>query len=317
MKSKLLISREEITPEALFLSRRKFMRLAAMFGTAYALTACGVTGTPGETATSTSVPTLAPTATSEPLTDTPNSYEAITNYNNYYEFSFIKEDVARQAANFVTSPWPVEIGGLVDKPQTIDANEIIARYPIEERIYRMRCVEGWSMVIPWNGFSLNLLLDDIGVQAGAKYVKFTTLYAPERMPGQTSGFVWPYVEGLRLDEARHDLTIMASGVYGKPMLAQNGAPLRLVVPWKYGFKSIKAIVKIELVTEQPISLWTAAAPREYGFYSNVNPNVPHPRWSQETERRIGEITRRPTLMFNGYEKEVSYLYEGMDLRANY
>lgn len=317
MEKKNSVPREEITPEALFLSRRKFMRLAAMFGTAYALAACGVTATPGETATSTPVPTLAPTATRGPLLDSPTSYEAITNYNNYYEFSFDKNEVAKQVAGFSTSPWPIEIGGLVDKPQTIDASEIIARYPVEERVYRMRCVEGWSMVIPWNGFPLNLLLSDIGVQPGAKYVKFTTLYAPEKMPGQASDFYWPYVEGLRLDEARHDLTLLASGVYGKPMLAQNGAPLRLVVPWKYGFKSIKAIVKIELVEEQPISFWTAAAPREYGFYSNVNPNVPHPRWSQDTERRIGENKRRPTLMFNGYEDEVAYLYEGMDLRSNY
>ncbi len=307
----------EITPESLYLSRRKFIRLAAMFGTAYALAACGVTKQPENSATSTSAPSLAPTATSGPLVDTPTSYEAITNFNNYYEFSFDKNDVAKVAAGFSTSPWPIEIGGLVDKPQTLDASELIARYPLEERIYRMRCVEGWSMVIPWGGFPLHKLLDDIGVQAEAKFVKFTTLYAPDKMPGQKTDFVWPYVEGLRLDEARHDLTLLASNIYGKPMLPQNGAPLRLVVPWKYGFKSIKAIVKIELVVDQPVSLWTNAAPQEYGFYSNVNPNVPHPRWSQDSERRIGESKRRPTLMFNGYEKEVAYLYEGMDLRANY
>ena len=301
-------SPEEITPEALFLSRRKFIRLAAMFGTAYALAACGIAP----------VTTGTPIPTSEVLSDSPTSYEAITHYNNYYEFSFSKEEVAKKASGLITSPWPVEISGLVDKPQTLDASEIIARYTMEERIYRMRCVEGWSMVIPWNGFSLSKLLEDIGVQQEAKFVRFTTLYSPEQMPTQQNNFSpWPYVEGLRLDEARHNLTILASGVYGKPMLPQSGAPLRLVVPWKYGFKSIKAIVKIELVAEQPLSYWTASAPQEYGFYSNVNPNVDHPRWSQATERRIGEDKRRPTLMFNGYEEQVAYLYKGMDLRVNY
>ena len=312
------IPAEEITPEALFLSRRKFIRLAAMFGTAYALAACGVTpsATPG-----TSIPntiTATPTPGGDVFTDAPTAYDAITHFNNYYEFSFNKEDVAKKAANLKTSPWPIEIGGLVDKPQTLDASEIIAKYPAEERVYRMRCVEGWSMVIPWNGFSLSRLLDDIGVQKDAKFVRFTTLDDPEQMPAQKNSFTpWPYVEGLRLDEARHELTLLASGIYGKPMLPQNGAPLRVVVPWKYGFKSIKAIVKIELVVDQPVSYWTTAAPQEYGFYSNVNPNVDHPRWSQATERRIGDEQRRPTLMFNGYEDQVAYLYEGMDLRVNY
>lgn len=309
------IPREEITPEPLFLSRRKFIRLAAMFGTAYALAACGVktstTGTPVG-------PETTPTPGSDVFTDTPTPYDAITHFNNYYEFSFNKEDVAKKAAGLVTSPWPIEIGGLVDKPQTLDASEIIAKYTVEERIYRMRCVEGWSMVIPWNGFSLFHLLDDIGVQPEAKYVRFTTLYDPEQMPMQKNALTqWPYIEGLRLDEASHDLTILASGVYDKPLLPQNGAPLRVVVPWKYGFKSIKSIVKIELVVDQPVSYWTTAAPQEYGFYSNVNPNVDHPRWSQATERRIGDDKRRPTLMFNGYEDQVASLYEGMDLRANY
>ncbi len=314
MNSTENFSPEEITPEALFLSRRKFIRLAAMFGTAYALAACGIT--PSATDTSATIKPATPTI--ESLIDTPTSYEAITNYNNYYEFSFNKEEVAKKAANFATNPWPIEISGLIDKPQTVDASEVIARYGSEERVYSMRCVEGWSMVIPWNGFVLARLLDDIGVQPEAKYVRFTTLYAPDRMPGQVAGFSpWPYVEGLRLDEARNDLTILAHGVYGKPMLPQNGAPIRLVVPWKYGFKSIKSIVKIELVAEQPLSFWTASAPQEYGFYSNVNPYVDHPRWSQETERRIGEDKRRPTLMFNGYEDQVSYLYDGMDLKINY
>ena len=315
MENKNEITREEITPEVLFLSRRKFIGLAATFGTAYALAACGVK--PQPEATTAAASTLMPTATGASFSDDPTTYEAINNYNNFYEFSLNKNEVAQKAANFVTSPWPIEISGLVDKPQTIDASEIIQRYTAEERVYRLRCVEGWSMVIPWNGFSLSKLLDDIGVQPDAKYVRFTTLLAPDRMPGQNDFFSWPYVEGLRLDEARHNLTTLVSGVYGKPLLPQVGAPLRLVVPWKYGFKSIKSIVKIELVADQPISFWTNAAPQEYGFYSNVNPNVPHPRWSQDTERRIGETKRRPTLMFNGYENEVAYLYEGMDLRANY
>jgi sulfoxide reductase catalytic subunit YedY len=302
---------EEITPEALFLSRRKFIRMAGMFGTAYALAACGVAPTATDT------PAI-PTPAVNDFVDTPTAYETIANYNNFYEFSFNKEDVAKKAAGFVTTPWPVEISGLVNKPQTIDAADLIARYPAEERVYRMRCVEGWSMVIPWNGFSLSRLLNEIGVQPGAKFVRFTTLYDPERMPAQKNDFSpWPYVEGLRLDEAFHDLTILASGVYGKPLLPQNGAPLRVVVPWKYGFKSIKSIVKIELVAEQPVSYWTSIAPQEYGFYSNVNPNVDHPRWSQATERRLGEDKRRPTLMFNGYADQVAYLYEGMDLRSNY
>ena len=309
--------RNEITPEALFLSRRKFIKLSALFGTAYALAACGINPTEQGTTPIATAQGVAPSSTPE-LDDRLTPFETITNYNNYYEFSFNKDEVAKRSAGLVTSPWSIEITGLVDKPQVVDASELIARYSLEERIYRLRCVEGWSMVIPWNGFTLSKLLNEVGVQPEAKYVRFTTLLDPEQMPAQKTGFSsWPYVEGLRLDEAMHDLTILAGGVYGKPILPQNGAPLRLVVPWKYGFKSIKAIVKIELVTEQPVSYWTYAAPQEYGFYSNVNPNVSHPRWSQETERRLGENERRPTLMFNGYDNEVSYLYEGMDLQVNY
>jgi sulfoxide reductase catalytic subunit YedY len=307
----------EITPEALFLSRRKFIKLSALFGTAYALAACGISPTEPGIPSLTNEAGVTPSSTIE-LTDRLTPYETITNYNNYYEFSFNKEEVAKRAVNLITSPWPIEITGLVDNPQIIDASELLTRYSLEERIYRLRCVEGWSMVIPWNGFTLSKLQNDIGVQPEAKFVRFTTLYDPEQMPAQQLGFsAWPYVEGLRLDEAMHDLTILAGGLYGKPIPPQNGAPLRLVVPWKYGFKSIKSIVKIELTAEQPVSYWTAAAPHEYGFYSNVNPTVSHPRWSQDTERRLGENQRRPTLMFNGYENEVSYLYEGMDLTVNY
>lgn len=250
----------------------------------------------------------------DPLT----SFEAITNYNNFYEFSMSKEAVARLARNFTIAPWTLTVGGLVSNPKTYDIDDLRRRFPQEERIYRLRCVEGWSMVIPWLGFPLGALLREVQPQSGAKYVRFETVMRPEEMPGQRDPwFPWPYVEGLRLDEAMHDLTILSTGLYGKQLLPQNGAPVRLVVPWKYGFKSIKSIVRIDLVAEQPTSLWMASAPHEYGFYANVNPDVPHPRWSQATERRIGELGRRPTLKFNGYEEEVAALYAGMDLRANY
>jgi sulfoxide reductase catalytic subunit YedY len=222
--------------------------------------------------------------------------------------------VAELAKGFVTSPWTVEVGGLVNNPRTFDLDDLRA-FGQQERIYRMRCVEGWSMVIPWMGFPLAELLKEVEPQLEAKYVRFETLYDPEQLPGQKrSWYDWPYVEGLRIDEAMHDLTILATGLYGEPMLPQNGAPIRLVVPWKYGFKSIKSIVKIDLVKEMPVSLWMAAAPHEYGFYANVNPDVDHPRWSQATERRIGETGRRKTLFLNGYADEVAHLYDGMDLR---
>lgn len=303
-------SEDRVTPQALFLSRRKFMRLAAAFGTAYALAACGIAPE--------SEPTLAATATTSELPDTLTPEESIASFNNFYEFSYGKNDIADRAKDLKTSPWPVEIGGLVANPMSIDAQELIERYPAEERIYRLRCVEGWSMVIPWYGFPLNRLLEDLEIHKEAQYVRFTTLHDPEQMPGQkSSSFDWPYVEGLRLDEARHDLTLLAWGVYKNPLPPQEGAPIRLVVPWKYGFKSIKSIVKIEFVAEQPTSFWMAASPGEYGFYANVNPNVDHPRWSQATEYRVGETGQRPTLMFNGYSDEVASLYEGMDLKENY
>jgi sulfoxide reductase catalytic subunit YedY len=225
--------------------------------------------------------------------------------------------VASLAKDFQTSPWAVAVGGLVHKPKTFDTDDLL-KLDQEERIYRMRCVEGWSMVIPWTGFPLAKLLEEVEPMSGAKYVRFETLYDPDQMPGQHSGgYEWPYIEGLRLDEAMHDLTILSTGLYGKSLLPQNGAPVRLVVPWKYGFKSIKSIVKIDLVEEMPTSLWMAAAPHEYGFYANVNPEVDHPRWSQATERRIGETGRTETLMFNGYADEVADLYEGMDLHKWY
>ncbi len=251
----------------------------------------------------------------------PNSWEEITSYNNYYEFGTRKEDPALYAGSLTTEPWSIEIDGLVDRPGTYDFSAILSELTIEERIYRFRCVEAWSMVVPWNGFELADLLTMAGVQDGAKYVAFETAYRPDEMPGVRYPVLeWPYREGLRLDEALHPLTIMATGIYGKPIPNQNGAPLRLVVPWKYGFKSIKSIVRITLTEAEPPTSWNMANPREYGFYSNVNPEVDHPRWSQATERRIGGglfAKREPTLMFNGYQQEVAGLYAGMDLSKNF
>ena len=247
----------------------------------------------------------------------PNEWEDITNYNNYYEFGTGKSDPAKYAGALSTTPWSVEINGLVDRPAVYHLEDILQKMTIEERIYRFRCVEAWSMVVPWNGFELADLLNMAGVQSQAKYVAFQTLYRPEEMRGQNYPVLdWPYVEGLRLDEAMHPLTLMANGIYGKQIPNQNGAPLRLVVPWKYGFKSIKSIVKITLTDTMPPTSWSLANAREYGFYSNVNPQVDHPRWSQATERRIGEglfAKRQPTLMFNGYQEDVAELYKDMDL----
>jgi sulfoxide reductase catalytic subunit YedY len=324
----------EITPEHIYLSRRKFMTGIGAVAAGSMLAACGVqtpVPTTAPTATSagvddpptkTSPDTPAPTqarATTDELGDDLTPYEAVTNYNNYYEFTTDKEGVAILAQNFKSSPWSVDVGGLVHNPKTFDVDDLRKKFSQEERIYRLRCVEAWSMVIPWMGFPLAELLKEVEPMSNAKYVRFETVYDPQQMPGQSGGwFDWPYVEGLRLDEAMQDLTLMATGLYGKELLPpQNGAPLRLVVPWKYGFKSIKAIVKIDLVEEMPTSLWMAAAPNEYGFYANVNPEVDHPRWSQSTERRIGEFGRRRTLPFNGYAEEVAQLYAGMDLEKFY
>jgi len=304
----------EITPQAGYLNRRAFLRAAGLTGAAAVLAACGVTppadGAPGATPS--------PASQTDEIGDALTSYQAVTGYNNYYEFTQDKQGVAPMAKDFKTRPWTVEVSGLVNKPRTYDIDELLKRFPREERIYRLRCVEGWSMVIPWLGFPLNQLLKEVEPTGAAKYVHFVSLLDRDQMPGQHSPFfVWPYSEGLRLDEAMNDLTLVTSGLYGRDLLPQNGAPLRVVVPWKYGFKSAKAIVKIELAADQPHTLWSDAAPNEYGFYSNVNPTVPHPRWSQESERRIGEADRRPTLMFNGYGDQVASLYAGMDLRANY
>ena len=287
---------QDVTDEALFLNRRTLL--------------AGIAGTGLGTA-------LAPPAlASEELE--PNSWEDITSYNNFYEFGTRKDDPKRYAGALTTKPWSVQITGLVERPGVYDFEDIMKKMTIEERIYRFRCVEAWSMVVPWNGFELADLLDLAGIQSSAKYVAFETLYRPEEMPGQEMFVLdWPYVEGLRLDEALHPLTIMATGIYGRDIPNQNGAPLRLVVPWKYGFKSIKSIVKITLTDKEPPTSWNIANPREYGFYSNVNPEVDHPRWSQASERPLGGglfARRIPTLMFNGYAEEVGDLYKGMNLR---
>jgi sulfoxide reductase catalytic subunit YedY len=246
------------------------------------------------------------------------NYEDILGYTNYYEFSTDKSRPTKLAQDFVTSPWSVQVGGFVNNPREFDIDEIRSIFEQEERVYRMRCVEAWSMVIPWVGFPLNKLLEIVEPTSDANYVRFETIFRPEQMPGQSNpSFPWPYIEGLRMDEAMHDLTLLATGLYGKDLTPQNGAPIRLVVPWKYGFKSIKSIVKIDLVAEMPTSLWMASGPTEYGFYANVNPFVDHPRWSQTTELRIGANGRINTELFNGYEEEVAHLYDGMDLAINF
>lgn len=293
------LTHKDVTPEAAFLNRRQVMAGAAA--------GLGLAG-------------MGASASAEEALE-PNSWEDITQYNNFYEFGTGKTDPASYASALTTDPWTVTIDGLVDKPGDYDFKDIMAEMTVEERIYRFRCVEAWSMVIPWNGFELADLLAMAGVKPEAKYVRFETLYRPEEMQGQRSRSIdWPYIEGLRLDEAMHPLTIMATGIYGKTIPNQNGAPMRLVVPWKYGFKSIKSIVKITLTDEQPVNTWKALQASEYGFFANVNPTVDHPRWTQATERKIGGglfSKRIPTLMFNGYEEEVASLYEGMDLTKFY
>lgn len=293
------LNRDEITPKAAFLNRRQLMAGAAG--------AAALLGVGGQKASAAALQ--------------PNSLDDITSYNNYYEFGTGKGDPARNAGALVTSPWSIKIDGLVEKPGDYPLQELLAGLTVEERIYRFRCVEAWSMVVPWNGIELADILNKVGVKPEAKYVAFETVVQPENMIGVRRRVLdFPYVEGLRLDEAMHPLTIMATGIYGQPMPKQNGAPIRLVVPWKYGFKSIKSIVRISLTDKQPPTSWNKANAREYGFYSNVNPKVDHPRWSQASERKIGGglfSPRIPTLMFNGYEAEVASLYEGMDLAKYY
>lgn len=313
----------EITPKASYISRRDFLKAMGIVTAGSLLAACAPrlssgTATPASlTGTYTSAGAQASGKTDE-LGDPLNTYEQITNYNNYYEFSTSKEAVAMLSKDFKTSPWDVQVHGLVNNPKTYAVEDLIKKFPLEERIYRLRCVEAWSMVIPWMGFPLASLLKEVEPTSAAKFVRFETLLDPQEMPGQKDRlYPWPYQEGLRLDEAMNDLAILATGLYGEPLPSQDGALIRLVVPWKYGFKSIKSIVRIELVARQPATMWSTIAPDEYGFYANVNPNMDHPRWSQGTERRIGEFGRRETLMFNGYAEQVAHLYESMDLRQNY
>ena len=309
------VKSSEITPHSLYLSRREFLKAAGLVTGSALLTACGPKAT--ETAAHGNDTTAFPVKKDE-FGDPSNSFEDITHYNNFYEFSENKEAVNQISKDFKSHPWTVEVYGLVKNPKTYGIEDLLKKFPQEERVYRLRCVEAWSMVIPWMGFPLSSLLKEVEPTSDAKFVRFETVLRPEEMPGQTSPFYpWPYQEGLRLDEAMNDLTLLATGLYGQPMPNPDGAPIRVVVPWKYGFKSIKAIVKIELVAEQPTTLWSMVGPGEYGFYSNVNPNRPHPRWSQASERRIGELGRRETLMFNGYGAQVASLYKGMDLIANY
>ncbi|GEO87157.1 MULTISPECIES: protein-methionine-sulfoxide reductase catalytic subunit MsrP [Alphaproteobacteria] len=307
------ITSSEITPQSLYLTRRSLLGAAA-----------------GGLALAAAPKTFAAALNAKPsgyvLTEKQTSKQDVTSYNNFYEFGTGKGDPINNSGAFKAQPWTVEIGGLVGKPQTIDIETIFKDFPMEERVYRMRCVEAWSMVIPWVGFPLSALLDRVEPLGSAKYVAFETVVRPEEMPGQRGLFQpmnWPYVEGLRLDEARHPLTILATGLYGETLPNQNGAPLRLVVPWKYGFKGIKSIVKITLTEKEPPASWNVMQSNEYGFYANVNPAVDHPRWSQATERQIGEASglfggaRMNTLPFNGYAEEVAGLYSGMDLTKFY
>ena len=315
MKSNNRIRSWEITSKSNYLNRRQFMQaagLAAGAGLVAAVLPVRAGADAGELET---VP--GPYSTDE----APNSWEDITTYNNFYEFGTGKEDPYRNAREFRTQPWKVKVGGECDKPGVYDYQDIVAPHALEDRVYRHRCVEAWSMVVPWVGFPLGDLLKRFEPNSDARYVRFKTLFDPEQMPGQRRAVLrWPYVEGLTIAEAMHPLTLMTVGVYGKELPNQNGAPLRLVIPWKYGFKGIKSIVEIEFVRRQPDTSWELAAPHEYGFYANVNPEVDHPRWSQARERRIGAglfAEKQPTLMFNGYAEEVASLYSGLDLRKNY
>ena len=310
----------EITPAQVYQNRRQWLQQAGMLGLAAAgLEAQAQTVRPGELPP---LPAKVSGVAGAMATDTPTPYRDATTYNNFYEFGTDKLDPVRNVKNFVTSPWSVEIEGLVKKPGRINLEDLLKVSAMEERIYRMRCVEGWSMVMPWVGYSLSELIKRVEPLGSAKFVEFVTLADPKTMPYVGSRVLsWPYVEGLRMDEAMHPLTLLSFGMYGEVLPNQNGAPVRLVVPWKYGFKSGKSLVKIRFTEREPKTAWNKAAANEYGFYSNVNPNVDHPRWSQATERRIGEdglfAKKRKTLMFNGYEAQVGQLYAGMDLKKNY
>jgi sulfoxide reductase catalytic subunit YedY len=312
----------EVTDERLYVNRRRFIAGAAALGLAGgAVTDTLLAGLAQAAKEPTGAPLGAARNPAFVNPDTPTKFEDASTYNNFYEFGVDKSDPARLAHTLKTRPWTVKVEGLVQKPKTYDIEELL-RFPLEERVYSLRCVEAWSMIIPWIGFPLSALLKQVEPTGAAKFVEFVTLHDPAQLPGQKPGFFgstleWPYVEGLRLDEAMHPLTLMTVGMYGRVLPNQNGAPFRVVVPWKYGFKSGKSIVRIRVTAEQPKTSWEKAASQEYGFYSNVNPEVSHPRWSQATERRIGEFRRRKTLMFNGYADQVASLYRGLDLKKFY
>jgi sulfoxide reductase catalytic subunit YedY len=302
------INSSEITPKELFYARRKFMQVASGLSLAALL--------PERIWAGEKFKDIKKSAYTVPETLTP--YKDVTQYNNFYEFGTGKDEPAVNARQFKTSPWTIKVEGEVKKPREFDIDELLKMAPLEERVYRLRCVEAWSMVIPWLGFSLAELIKRVEPTSNAKYVEFISLHDPEQMPGQKSAVLaWPYTEGLRLDEAMHPLTMLAVGLYGEVLPNQNGAPIRVVIPWKYGFKSAKSIVKIRFVEKPPVTSWMLAGPNEYGFYANVNPEVDHARWSQAKERRIGEFLKRKTLMFNGYAEQVAHLYAGMDLKANF
>src|SRR5437660_10083065 len=312
------IASSEITPKPAYMSRRKFIAGAAAAGAALAGGFYLRDHVGSEPVHAGGVKLSGIVKSPFSTTETTNSFQDITNYNNYYEFSTDKYEPNGLSKNFRTRPWTVAIEGLVKKPKKLDIDAIMKLAPLEERIYRHRCVEGWSMVIPWVGFPLSALIKQAEPLGSAKFVAFETVYAPDQMPNQKHAVLdWPYVEGLRMDEAMHPLAILAVGLYDEVLPNVDGAPVRLALPWKYGFKSIKAIVKVKFVESMPPTTWNLMAPNEYGFYSNVNPEVDHPRWSQRKERRIGELLKRDTLMFNGYGDQVASLYSGMDLRKNY
>ena len=310
------IASSEITARGLYLSRRAFIAGGAALTLGPSRATAAAETPPAEPLAAKPSPTFR-------VDDPPTKFESATTYNNFYEFGVDKADPSIYAASLRPRPWTVRVEGLCARPKTYDLDELLRLVPLEERVYRLRCVEGWSMVIPWIGFPLASLIKRVEPTGKARFVEFTTLYDPEQFPGQKKNLIsfssleWPYAEGLRLDEALHPLTLLTFGMYGHVLPHQNGAPVRVVVPWKYGFKSAKSIVRIRFVTERPRTTWERAAPTEYGFYSNVNPTVDHPRWSQATERRIGDFRRRPTLMFNGYADQVASLYAGMDLRKDF
>ena len=311
------IPSSEITDEKLYINRRRFLVAAGVIGA----TGAGLLGCSSDAEgsnTGGSAGDQMPAGSAQEPEDKPNSYEQITSYNNFYEFGTDKEDPKENSGGFHSQPWTVRVEGLCKKPGDYHFEDLVKPHKVVDRTYRLRCVEAWSMVIPWQGIPLAEMVKRFEPQPSAKFVAFTTVMRPSEMPGQRRPVLqWPYIEGLRMDEAMNDLTLMTTGLYGKPLPNQDGAPIRLIVPWKYGFKGIKSIVKIAFVDQQPETTWNIAAANEYGFYANVNPEVDHPRWSQGTERRIGEFRRRRTLLFNGYADKVASMYSGMDLRQNY